>query len=448
MFLPADTDFFRRDPALPGLSTVLDAEAFTDRLRRALARDDLGVPRITYVKYVPRTKCLVGYELKVDVGAVQLHANAYPADAVRRLEKARTRVAVSGPLGPGRIALDDCVTVVSVFPNDKRLKGLSALVDAESRREFLRALVPDQSELWEAPMDCLAYKPERRYVSRIGQGEGAMLLRLYDAEGYVTARTHAEGLSSPARRRPEGPSQAPRIARALGHSDVHGALAFEWLPGRVLSEAIATSEPDSQVLLQVGGILAELHAQEPEGLAELTRQAEVDLLHAEARAFEFACPHLRTRIEAIVHKLGAALLREAPQQRPIHGDFNASQVLLMGDTVAVLDLDAAARGDPAIDLGNFIAHLERDALRGKMIPDRVEVLRSRLVAGYCSGRETISPARIDLHTAVSLILRFKPFRYWQPHWRGDLSIPSWEPHWPGQAEMLLSRVETLLGRVR
>jgi Ser/Thr protein kinase RdoA (MazF antagonist) len=443
MFLPADTDFFRRDPVLPGLSTVLNAGAFADRLRRALGRDDLGVPRIAYVKYVPRTKCLVGYQLEVGGEAVQLHANAYPTDAARRLEKARSRPSVSGPLGPGRIALDDCVTVVSVFPNDKRLKGLSALANAESRREFLRGLVPDRSDLWEAPVECLAYKPERRYVARCGSGEGAMLLRLYDADGYATARANAD-LYSRAKNRPDSRAQPPRLARLLGHSESQGTLVFEWLPGRVLSEAITDSELDPQVLFQVGGILAELHAREPEGLVNLTRQDEVDLLQAEARALGFTCPHLATRVEAIVQKLGAMLLREAPQHRPIHGDFNASQVLLSGDKVAILDLDAATRGDPAIDIGNFIAHLERDVLRGKLAPDRVDALRGRLAAGYCSGREMISPERIDLHTAVSLVLRFKPFRYWQPHWRGAASIPSWEPHWPGQAEALLDRVEGLI----
>ena len=40
-----------------------------------------------------------------------------------------------------------------------------------------------------------------------------------------------------------------------------------------------------------------------------------------------------------------------------HGDFTPSQVLLDGGTPGVVDLDTLCLGDPALDLGRFLAHL-------------------------------------------------------------------------------------------
>ncbi|HET7087176.1 MAG TPA: sulfotransferase, partial [Anaerolineae bacterium] len=50
---PGNVDLARRDPALPGLATVLDPEAFVGALRRSVPDADLGAARITYVKYKP-----------------------------------------------------------------------------------------------------------------------------------------------------------------------------------------------------------------------------------------------------------------------------------------------------------------------------------------------------------------------------------------------------------
>lgn len=47
----------------------------------------------------------------------------------------------------------------------------------------------------------------------------------------------------------------------------------------------------------------------------------------------------------------------------IHRDFYPDQLLMDGDSVWLLDLDLYAEGDPAIDTGNFVAHLQEMSLR-------------------------------------------------------------------------------------
>src|SRR5205823_3667223 len=58
-----DADLVRRDPALPGLGTVLDPARFVAALRAA--RPELGIEavQVGYVHYKPGRECIVGYRL-------------------------------------------------------------------------------------------------------------------------------------------------------------------------------------------------------------------------------------------------------------------------------------------------------------------------------------------------------------------------------------------------
>ena len=48
---------------------------------------------------------------------------------------------------------------------------------------------------------------------------------------------------------------------------------------------------------------------------------------------------------------------------PIHRDFYPDQLLIAEDQVTVIDFDLYCEGDPALDIGNFVAHLSELALR-------------------------------------------------------------------------------------
>jgi aminoglycoside phosphotransferase (APT) family kinase protein len=125
-------------------------------------------------------------------------------------------------------------------------------------------------------------------------------------------------------------------------------------------------------------------------------------------------------------------VNEPPVNLPTHGDFYAKQVLLADDSVAILDLDEAVRGDPAADLGNFVAHLERDALRGTLPSSRVELLQNALLEGYRVATHRPIPARTELYAAAGLLrLAPDPFRHR-------------EPDWPGRIEAILERTEAIL----
>ena len=421
-----DIEFVRRDPDLPGLATVLNPDAFVAALRRVLARADLGTARIIYVTYRPRTSCLVHYQLDVAGTAVPIYATAWRLDAQAEFRTPRDQAPVPGPLGPGRVVLEDCAVGVSIFPNDRQVTGLPYFADAEARRHLLRALVPNDPDLWQSTVRSLAYRAEQRYVAQLlSSDQERAAVKLYTAADYDAA------LAGPTALRSRGPL---RLARLLGRCDGHRTLALEWLPGRLLSEIIAGPDLDPEAAVAAGRALAELHAQAPTGLPCWTREAEAASLCALATRLGWICPHLAARADGLARRLATRLRHEPPVNRPLHGDFHPKQVLLAGDSVAFLDLDRAVRGDPAADLGHFLAYLEHGVLRGKFAPPTVELLRDALLAGYRPATEHITPARVDLYTAVELFRRVRyPFRH---H----------EPDWPQRIEAILERAEAIAHR--
>jgi aminoglycoside phosphotransferase (APT) family kinase protein len=435
MIFPPETALMHRDPSLPGLRILLDPQLFMDRLSRALPGKDLRNPRITYVKYEPQSNCLVGYRLQSEDTEVQLSAIAYRSNIQRELQIARNRRSVAGPLGPGRLVLEDCATVVSIFPNDSKLKGLRTLADREARKGLLVRLLPDRSELWEGTLECLAYKPQRRYVARWCGQDAEAILKFYNPKVYRFAQANARAFQS------RGSFRLPKL---LGACEQEAALAFEWLPGVLLSKVISDPQLEPQVLVKVGEALADLQGQGCEGLPCTSPESEAGGLSRIAEALGFAFPTLAKRAQEVARRLSISLVEEPAPCLPIHGDFNPTQVLLSGDKLAILDLDRAGQGDPAFDLGNFLSHLERDALAGRISPARLEKAKDALLQGYRPGFDPDLVARTDLYTAARLFQQLHPFRYWQP--QGPALPPRRfrELHWPECVETTFKRIEEIM----
>lgn len=415
MLLPADADVARRDRDLPGLAVVLDPDAFAEAVAAPVPLRPL------YVRYKPHTSCLVAYRTAGADEGVQVVATCYRRDARDKLEKARQRPAVPGPWGPGRLVLERPAVAVSFFPNDDELEVLPRLLGDE-RGRFLRKMFPKRPELWSASLRPLAYKPSRRFVVAVCTADGPRgVLKAYTGPGYATARGTVKGVCS---------GRVLRVSRRVGRSNRHGLLAWDWLSGRLLSEELAAPGFSPGRVGLVGAALAEVHAQDPGRLAPRTREREAAALNAAAGWIAAVCPALGRRARALAVRL-AELLREKPEvARPVHGDFYAKQVLLGDGTVSFLDFDEAGAGDPALDLGLFLAHLERGALRGAVLAERVGPVRGALLDGYRAQAGAV-PAGVELYTAAGLLQL-------APH-----SFRNRDPDWPDRTAARLDRAEAI-----
>ncbi len=95
-------------------------------------------------------------------------------------------------------------------------------------------------------------------------------------------------------------------------------------------------------------------------------------------------PQWQQRLERILtasEELGAAIPK--PKITGIHRDFYPDQVLVDGNRLYLLDLDLYCQGDPALDIGNFIAHLTEQSLRTlgsfDALGDREAAMEEKLV---------------------------------------------------------------------
>jgi hypothetical protein len=91
---------------------------------------------------------------------------------------------------------------------------------------------------------------------------------------------------------------------------------------------------------------------------------EVEILQERLAAVAMARPEWNLRITKLTeqcHALALALPPVTPQ--PIHRDFHPGQILVDGPRLWLLDFDLFSNGDPAVDVGNFLAHLTDLSLR-------------------------------------------------------------------------------------
>ncbi len=112
---------------------------------------------------------------------------------------------------------------------------------------------------------------------------------------------------------------------------------------------------------------------------------------------------LEVAVEIVPHLRDGAIadLRE-PHACGIHRDFYADQVIAADARLTLVDLDLYAAGDPALDVGNFLAHLMEQSLRERGDPealhDREEALRGR----FLELAPDVSRAAVEAYTTLSL----------------------------------------------
>ena len=412
MLSPPDAELARRDQALPGLGLLLDPEAFVVRLRDALPGLQIGCAQPSYTRYKPGTSCLVGYRMEGD-GPVALYAVARRRDDTEKLRKVYSNAVPSSTTGAGTGLLEAESIEVYGFPNDRSLRSLRRIADPTSRSQCLGECFPDQLEPLDGELRTLAYKPERRYVAQLRAKSGkGTVLRLYTDEGFRTARSAAKAFRS---------SGGVKVPRRLGHSARHRMLLLEWLPGQPLSEVLRDPVQRLSALEKVGAALAELHAQQCPSLPTRSGSWDAASLRTAAAAVAALCPPLEEPTSRLSHTLGSFLESNAAPRCATHGDFYADQVLITPDAVAVLDFDRARLGDPAADLGLFIAHLERNALNGALPSGLLPSMRAALLAGYEVPPESEILHRTKMHTAAGLMmLAVDPFRRRMAEWPKEI----------------------------
>jgi aminoglycoside phosphotransferase (APT) family kinase protein len=120
-------------------------------------------------------------------------------------------------------------------------------------------------------------------------------------------------------------------------------------------------------------------------------------------AISAIAPAEAARAAHLAEAIGAALRAVDPPRRLFHGDLYADQMLVHNGDMALIDFDNAALGDPAADLGVWIA-------RHRVAADPTALRRQAraLLAGYDAAGGCA--CGIEPHIAANLLrLAAEPF---------------------------------------
>lgn len=204
-------------------------------------------------------------------------------------------------------------------------------------------------------LSVLKDKPGRRRTSRAVGPRGSAVVKVYASGRAPVVASRLTALQ----RGPADPAvPAVLLLDAARHLVVIGELS-----GMPLSTALTTgadATTGARAAARAGAALARWHHAHrttcDPSLREHTAEKELDVLLQRAAS---APPSLRRRVEREAAGLAAGW---APTT-VVHRDLYEDQVLL-GQVVALVDLDDAARGPGELDLGNALAHLRLRALRG------------------------------------------------------------------------------------
>jgi hypothetical protein len=193
-----------------------------------------------------------------------------------------------------------------------------------------------------------------------------------------------------------------RVAQPLAIVPELRMILLRHEPGRLAADVLPENGGVA-LAARVAEVAHKLHACSISPAKTHTLDNELDLLDQRLAHASQVHPQWRPRIEAVragCHQLASTVRVAIPA--PIHRDFHPGQVLVELNRCCLLDLDLFSLGDPALDIGNFIAHLCESGLRehgcAEFFSDREEALVNR----YVELNPGISREAIQVYRSLTL----------------------------------------------
>jgi aminoglycoside phosphotransferase (APT) family kinase protein len=178
-----------------------------------------------------------------------------------------------------------------------------------------------------------------------------------------------------------------RSPRPLARLSEWNLVLMEHLPGTPLRFVVCAGESperEERGVRLAARALAELHRVPGQGLEARSLAADRGTLERRVRRIEALDADLARRMAELSREIAgrAAGLPPCRETTFLHGSSSPKQMLLDGDRVGVLDFDGARRGDPAIDVGTFMASLRKYGTRWAA-PGRLRELAELFLEESC-----------------------------------------------------------------
>jgi Ser/Thr protein kinase RdoA (MazF antagonist) len=315
---------------------------------------------------------------------------------------------------------------VSVAPVDDAFPQLVRLHDPAHVLDVIRATGAaadfDDAATDDVTIETIRYRPGQRHVLRVAAGgDGpATFAKIYRDD---TGRRTVEAAARAARAFAAAGVDAVAVPPPTGTYVAADRVAF-WpeVAGLPLSQVIVLAGAGARdVVRGAGAALRLLHdATSVAGAAEDLLPCSDALAQAAetlrtAELVDVLAPAVGSRLRLEVGRVLEALAA-LPAEPPtlVHGDFKCDNLVVDGSRVHLLDFDRCGRGDPAADIGKFLADL-----RWWAGEDHAAV--ARLPEAFLEGYGAMGPARAARARAYDTLLQLRMAAR-----RVPIQDPEWE----------------------
>ena len=319
------------------------------------------------VRYKPGKECRVHYGLRISDGE---HNRGVVATVTFRPGDESDEVAQWHDASNGagqRLFIPEYSCLIEFFPADFRLPGLALAADPALLTEHLRTSAAGRIGTASVTrVRTICYRPGFSCVlgyliESETPGPREVIGKVYSKDDVASGvRARLEVLS------PQAAEVGLTIPRLLHWSQPDHLVFMERVPGANMDRLLFNASSQDEALTTIdlaAEALARFH-----GL-----QLDVPV----TRTFESEYKRMRRRLRRI-GRIAGGLARQArdvladhdvadmttPEEDlcVIHSDFKPDQLLVHDGRTSLIDLDGACRGDPAIDVGNFMAALRKQAV--------------------------------------------------------------------------------------
>jgi hypothetical protein len=158
---------------------------------------------------------------------------------------------------------------------------------------------------------------------------------------------------------------------------------------------------------QIGQALAKLHQTDLSSQRQHTLADELQILHERLPRLLATHPHWDTRLERLLKCCDRLADRIPLPSRHVgmHRDFYPDQVLVNPEgRLYLLDFDLHCMGDPALDIGNFVAHLIEYGLRTAGDPEHLRLQAMVFIEqAVLHARQPVSQFAIEVYVWLTLV---------------------------------------------
>ncbi|HMV49672.1 MAG TPA: aminoglycoside phosphotransferase family protein [Blastocatellia bacterium] len=359
--------------------------------------------RIVRAKLRPGRNCLLTYRLRLSNDEEQLFSLLAfgNGESAERFALAQQSTFVSAAVGKALFQLPEFDAVVWAFPNDRKLRGLPVLTNAEKLMDVLPEVIAKAfGEEWRIvalASEVVSYVAERACTVRA-------TLNLSNSRTGATAlqtlfgKTYCEGEGDAVWQAMQWLWRQQRflIPRPLWFQPRINTLWQQGLAGRTLDTF--DGEELCGWLAKAGATLAEVHRLDVCSWSFREAVCPLEALAAAEDLLVCAAPAGGQKLRLLVGRLTESFGKIQRQPAAIlHGDLHLKNFFATDGRVALIDWDNVCAGDPLQELGSFAASLyDRGA--------DAETFLGSFVEAYCaaSGWEDPTSALV-WHTAAALI---------------------------------------------